>query len=95
MITIFYEDIIPSLITNTTMKKGFVNGVHKNVQIIPNEGYILHDKNLDMYTEFDAAGSGIGEITLGFNDGITSVRYDYDFDANPREFYAVLKTDTK
>lgn len=89
------EKIKSSLIANTIMQKIYVDEECRQCGITPNEGYVLHDKNLDYYTEFDAGGNGIGEIISGFCTGETTVRYDYDFDANPREFYAVLKTDTK
>ena len=84
-----------TLIPNTTMQK-FINsnGVHTMYRITPNEGYVLHDKNLDIYEDLDEDGNPTGElIALGFYAGTKSVRYDYDFTANPREFYAVLATE--
>ena len=38
-----YEDVIPSLIPNTTMKKKLLDGVHKVYIIEPDKGYVLHD----------------------------------------------------
>ena len=87
------EDLIPTLVPNTTMQKAFLNGVLQQYWITPCEGYVLHDKNLDMYEDFDENGNGIGEVTLGFYAGTKTVRHDYDFVANPREFYAVLETE--
>jgi hypothetical protein len=87
------EPVVPSLITNTTMVKGILNGVHKTYEITPCEGYVLHDKDLDSYSDYDYEGNGIGDVILGFYAGMKSVRYDYDFTANPREFYAVLATE--
>lgn len=87
------EDVSPTLIPNTTMQKIFVDGRHTQYAIMPNDGYVLHDKDLDYYMEYDENDNGIGDMILGFYAGTTSVRYDYDFTANPREFYAVLKED--
>ena len=91
--TVTREDLTPTLIPNTTMQKIFRDGVLKQYEITPCEGYVLHDKNLDSYMEYDEEGNGIGDVILGFYAGTTSVRYDYDFTANPREFYAVLEND--
>lgn len=93
MPNIIYEEIKPSPITNTTAIKGFVDGVHRNIRITPNEGYVLHDKSLDYYMDYDKEGNGIGDVILVFYEGTRSVRYDYDFAANPREFYAVLESE--
>jgi hypothetical protein len=87
------EDLIPSLIPNTSMQKIFVDGVHTQYGIKANKGYVLHDKDLDEY-RFDFETETLtDEIILGFYDGIRTVRFDYDFTENPREFYATLKTD--
>lgn len=45
---ITYEDVNPTLIPNTTMKKTLRDGVHTNYRIQPNEGYVIHDKARDM-----------------------------------------------
>ncbi len=90
-----YIPIETTFIPNTTMYK-FINslGNHTMYRITPNEGYVLHDKDLDTYADYDENGNGIGEpISLGFYAGNRTVRYDYDFTANPREFYAVLETE--
>lgn len=87
------ENLIISLIENTTMQKIFVNGVHRQYGITPCEGYVLHDKDLDFYDSYDDDGNGVGEPHLGFYSGERTERYDYDFTVNPREFYAVLMTD--
>lgn len=85
------EEVIPSPVANATVKKGFVNGVHKTYEIQANSGYVLHDKECD--------GHDLDRETMemipfaGFTRGICSERYDYDWDANPREFYCVLESD--
>lgn len=87
-----YPDVIPSSIENTTMKKGInENGVHKNYTITPIPGYVLHDKAND-YTMPDP--ETMEEVlVLGYARGTVSCGANYDFVANPREFYAVPETD--
>ena len=87
------EDLIPSLIPNTSMQKIFVNGIHTQYGIKANEGYVLHDKDLDGEGFDPTTGLSTDEVILGFYTGTRTVRYDYDFVANPREFYAVLETE--
>jgi hypothetical protein len=89
---ITYEAIIPPIIENTNMRKMLSDGVHRTTRIAPAEGYVLHDNILDENV-FDEETSMITEeIALGYKEGEVSVRYDYDFDANPRELYAVLRS---
>lgn len=90
---ITYENVIPSLIENTTMQKRFLDGALKQYLITPNENYVLHDTLCDSYAEYDENGNGIGDPILGFYSGTRTVRYDYDFTENPRQFYAVLRTE--
>ena len=87
------EDLNPTLIPNTTMQTIFVDGRHTQYGITPCDGYVLHDKSLDYYMEYDENDNGIGDVILGFYAGTRTVRYDYDFTANPREFYAVLESE--
>jgi hypothetical protein len=88
-----YEDVTPSLIENTNMIKVFSDGVFRTYRITPCDGYVLHDKSLDAIVLDPETDEPTGEVTLGFYAGTRSVRYDYDFTANPREFYAVLRTE--
>lgn len=90
---ITYENVTPSLIENTTMQKRLLDGVHKQYLITPNENYVLHDTYCDSYAEYDENGNGIGEAILGFYSGTRTVAASYDFTANPRQFYAVLRTE--
>lgn len=71
---------------NTTMQKVFINGVHKLYEIAPIEGYVLHNKELDMIRE-DEFGNQYTE--LWYTSTVAQCRYDYDFVSNPDEFYAV------
>ena len=88
---ITYEEINPSPIENTEVFKVFSNGVIRTNRIKAKNGYVLHDKNLDTYMEYDEKGNGVGDVILGFYAGTRSVKHDYDFGENPRDFYAVLE----
>lgn len=44
---ITYEEVTPSLIPNTTMKKMLSNGLHRTYQITPIANYVLHDNVMD------------------------------------------------
>lgn len=83
---ISYEDVNPTLIPNTTMRKLLSNGVHITYNITPNPGYVLHDKDYD-YPDED------GNLILGYRTTMASCRYDYDFVANPNEFYTVPESE--
>ena len=86
---IIHEPVIPSPIENATVTKGIVNGVHRNYRITPNEGYVLHDKGLDANV-LDEDGNETGEIELGYRTSTASCPANYDFEANPNEYYTVL-----
>lgn len=87
MAVITYEEVNPSLIANTTMVKGLVDGVHRNYRISPIDGYVLHDKANDWTTIDPVTNEEV--INLGYSRGTVSCAANYDFVANPREFYAV------
>lgn len=93
MPTITKTEINPPLIENTSMLKGFVDGVHKGYEITPNTGYVLHDKRYDDPIFDDNTGEETGDIILGFRTSTASCSADYDFVENPYEFYAVLATE--
>lgn len=102
---ITYEPLNPSLIPNTEMKKGFLNGVHRTYQITPVDGYVLHDKSWDM-PMYDENGNETGEIELGYRTYMASVGFNYDFSTTEvtsidgsivtaygsREFYAIPRS---
>lgn len=89
--TITYEDVTPTLIPNTTMQKGVVDGVHRNYIIRPVDGYVLHDKGRDWTVEDEETGEEI--VVRGYTSGQASCGANYDFTANPREFWAELESD--
>lgn len=86
-----YEDVIPTIIPNTTMQKMLLDGVHRSYVIAPIDGYVLHDKNRD-WTDIDY-DTMAETIILGFTTGTATCAASYDFTANPREFYAVLRSE--
>lgn len=86
-----YEDVNPSLIENTTMKMVLQDGVNRGYRITPNDGYVLHDKAND-WTDLNP-DTMEETLMLGYARGTVTCHANYDFTANPREFYAVLETD--
>lgn len=89
MFTITHELIVPSLIENTTMQKNFRDGVSTTYYITPNEGYVLHDKGLDVPEYNEETFEETGNILLGYRHTTASCSVNYNFEANPRKFYAV------
>ncbi len=82
-------NFVTSPIENTTMREKIRDGVLWMYAIKAVDGYVLHDKARDWYEEVDDEGNGIGEPILGYTTGTATCFADYDFTANPREFYAV------
>lgn len=58
-------------------------------RIYPDEGYMLHDKERDVYITDPATGEVL-EDSKGFTSGVVTVGSGYDFEVNPREIYAVM-----
>ena len=75
--TITYEDVVPTLIPNTTMQKGLLNGEHKIYNIYPNDGYVLHDKENDFVGNDPETGEEIKE--LWYASRMASCGANYDF----------------
>lgn len=92
---IVYEDVIPSLIPNTTTKVSLVDGNPSTYRITPVAGYVLHDKARDWYVDPDAE---VLEVIRGYTRGTASCHVSYDltptavidgYDAlGTREFFA-------
>lgn len=83
-----YEDVIPPIIANTVMIKAYQDGIHRTYRITAESGYVLHDKNYDEAI-LDEYMQETGEIKLGYRRSQASCPANYDFEANPREFYTV------
>ena len=84
-------DVTP-VYENTTMKAYYNNSnVLRAYYIAPIEGYVLHDNSYDQPVIDMETFEPTGEIMLGYIPYPTfvSVGYNYDFEANPREIYAV------
>jgi hypothetical protein len=83
-------EVNPTLIENTTMLLRVVDGNPLVYRITPVDGYVLHDKARD-WTNIDPVTM---EETYkqGFTRGTASCGANYDFAANPREFFAVSET---
>ena len=84
----------PTYIPNTTMQKrvevddnGNETGVIKSYRITPVDGYVLHDNARDWEEEDPETLEMVTK--LGYTTGTASCGGNYDFTANPREFYAV------
>lgn len=73
-----YENVIPSLIPNTTMQKYINNdGIHLVYRITPVSGYVIHDKGRD-WQDTDDDGNVLAEYQ-GFTRAATSCPASYDF----------------
>ena len=73
------EDIIPSLIPNTTMQRGYVDGVLKRYEITPNNGYVLHDSRVYEEIVDPETLEPTGEILHLYGTGTKTVNANYDF----------------
>ena len=91
MAIITYENVTPSLIENTTMRKLLRDGVHQAYVISPVDGYVLHDNARDWTDNDPVTGEEI--LYRGYTTGTASCGANYDFVTNPREFYAVPEAD--
>ena len=83
-------NFVTSPIPNTTLRETLRNGVLFQYRVIPDNGYALHDNESDYYSAIlDEFGDPTGEtiLKLGFTTMFVSCEANYDFDANPREFY--------
>lgn len=89
MAIITYTDVNPTLIPNTDMRIMIRDGANYAYLISACEGYVLHDKMLDIEEFDETTGEPTGNIILGYYAGTRTVPVSYDFTTNPREFYAV------
>lgn len=73
-----YEDIIPSIIENTVMRKGFSDGEHIVYTIQAVEGYVLHNTTLD-YANIDPETYEEIGVILGYTTAEISCNAHYAF----------------
>ena len=86
-IEIVREEVTPTPIPNTKVVNAFVNGVHRQYEITPNDGFVLHN-NVRDWTHINPDTM---EETFyrGYSQSSSSVSANYDFTENPNELYAV------
>lgn len=77
--TYTYEDVIPTLIPNTTMQKRLLNGVHRSYVITPLDGYVLRDKANDEEEVDLNTLEPTGRILFNYASGDTTCGANYDF----------------
>lgn len=75
-----YETVTPTLVPNTVTQKKLLDGVFKIYEIKPNEGYVLHDKRIDLDELDPNTGMPTGNIIPWFKISSTTVSKNYDFD---------------
>lgn len=82
------RDVTPYF-ENTTMQAYYNNdGMLLSYRIHAADGYVIHDKETDAPILDPDTLEETGEIMLGYCYQL-SVGFNYDFEANPREIYAV------
>lgn len=79
-------------IENCTITEFYVSGVLRAYKIKANDGYVLHDGVLDIVETDPWTNEEVSRIPC-FTEATCSCPASYDWDANPREFYAILKTE--
>lgn len=56
-------------------------------------GYVLHEITHDMDVIDEETGLPTGEVILGYTRATIFVGWNYDFENNPRQIYAVLESE--
>ncbi|MBE6640279.1 MAG: hypothetical protein E7619_01705 [Ruminococcaceae bacterium] len=74
-----YEDVIPTLIPNTGMQKGYIDGVHRDYIITPAEGYVLRDNANDVEEVDVNELKPTGRILFSYVYGSCTCGADYAF----------------
>lgn len=86
-------DVTP-VYENTTMQAYYNSeNVLRGYDIRPCEGYVLHSSGLDFPEVDEETMTETGTILLGYTRGLVTVGYNYDFEANPRNIFAVLESE--
>lgn len=79
---------------NTTMLAYYNNSNElRAYRITPKEGYVLHTKNFDIPVIDEETGEETGATIPGYTPATISVGYNYNFEENPFEIYAVLRSE--
>ena len=77
---------ITSPVPNTTLREYLRDGELYSYVIAPTDGYLLHDKELDV-PEIDEDFVETGNIIPWFTGGTTNMRADYDFTTTTQGTY--------
>lgn len=77
---------VTSPVPNTTLLEKLRDGVLYCYVIAPTEGYLLHDKDLDV-PECDDMGMVTGNIIPWFTGGTTTVLKNYDYSVTTQGEY--------
>ena len=83
------ENVSPSFIENATVSKIYIDGIHKQYEVVPDEGFKLHDMRLDSEVFDEETSEPTGKMKKGFTRKGVTVRCDYDFEENSNQFYTV------
>lgn len=89
-----YVNVTP-VFENTTMQE-FRNDTTNALiayYIYPCEGYVLHSSSYDDPVIDEETGEETGEVILGYIDSFVMLNRLYNFQANPLNIYAVLKSE--
>ena len=79
---------------NTTMQASYnSSNVLIGYRVNPCEGYVLHSTSFDEPVIDEETGEETGEVILGFIDSYVGLTRNYNFETNPLEIYAVLKSE--
>ena len=81
-----YGNYVTSSVPNTTLQELLINGELKGYEIKAESGYLLHDKDLDIY-DYDDEGNQTELIETWFTGGGTSARLDYDYSVTTQGTY--------
>lgn len=86
-------DVTP-VFENTTMKASYNDMTNALIgyYVYPCEGYVLHSTTLDDPVYDEETGEETGEVILGYRDSFVALTRNYNFETNPLEIYAVLKS---
>jgi hypothetical protein len=88
-----YVDVTP-VFENTTMQASYnSSNVLIGYRVSPCEGYVLHSSSFDDPVIDEETGLETGEVILGYIDSFVGLTRNYNFETNPLNIYAVLKTE--
>lgn len=88
-----YVDTEPYFDNTTTKAYYNMQNVLRAYRITPDEGYVIHAKTLDTDIYDEESREPTGKIIKGYTRATVSVGYNYNFEGNPLEIYAVLESE--